>query len=871
MPKQTPPSSRPILPLYRRYGDYWGVVTCVAAIVAGVAWYAAECSHSTSPGNEADHRVDDRRTADRPLLVLSFSGPATNQLDVCRAETAARQVGVPLEMLHGGAGDSALHAVSRRLRQAEAASAGRSAADVDSLVLYLDPASAVALRGRDAVVSAFDASVQRGDAPWLFAASCNCLPWMLHPVGNRTVCGAQDAPTAADGAVAGRFLDAGAWVGELRYVRAALERVLRHEGPDDQAKLLSWRATSPTPARDRAAVDVRGDFAVSMGAAAYPERDPNGRGMRLVRQQGSLLQQCNAAADTVLRGGLVSYDHDNQASLPLRAFHVKTKSTPAILLFPAGSRPLVEGVISRPVADVASSPRCLALHGRHGDEPEGTATLRAAFHQAHQEVLASGTDLRRRAAALASLGWLLLAHSPPRGAFGGNAEANVGCSDPYECLSAAQTAAVSAAATDVQAHNGGQTQQCDEAVRLSSVLSPDVTGIMVTDSLVGRAGERGVSYGFAAPNVLWAAADLYAWPLRPSSACQGMECDAAFSERHVVFARIERPAVIIGRQPVTVTSDDDGCAFVVVPSQQRLMPLDSRDLGIATRALGGAGTGIPFIAAALSPLQMSCWNFAHWLLECLPRLIWLLPELEQDVESVLLVPEDPATGRRPTFVDDALDVLQIDRQRARTYASAKGLKLGRLATVDWRPTDDRVGLEVMAPRAALQLVRSTFAEESKPLQERHTVVFVSRNRNGTADKLGGRRSITNEETVISAVRGVLDRTERLVVFTGEDSSGSLAAAVELFSNARLVLGVHGAGLANAVFCAPGTPLVEIALQEPFYRAYMHLAAALELRYWAETTEAHLNSYASPVTVQRPWRIAALVRRALDESYSNDQS
>ena len=45
------------------------------------------------------------------------------------------------------------------------------------------------------------------------------------------------------------------------------------------------------------------------------------------------------------------------------------------------------------------------------------------------------------------------------------------------------------------------------------------------------------------------------------------------------------------------------------------------------------------------------------------------------------------------------------------------------------------------------------------------------------------------------------------------------------------MGVHGGAMANAVFCAPGAALVEVALAEPMYRHYMHLAAALGLRYW----------------------------------------
>ena len=45
------------------------------------------------------------------------------------------------------------------------------------------------------------------------------------------------------------------------------------------------------------------------------------------------------------------------------------------------------------------------------------------------------------------------------------------------------------------------------------------------------------------------------------------------------------------------------------------------------------------------------------------------------------------------------------------------------------------------------------------------------------------------------------------------------------------MGMHGAGLANAVFCPQGSHLVEIALPEPGTQCYAHLAAAMHLTYW----------------------------------------
>jgi Glycosyltransferase 61 len=53
------------------------------------------------------------------------------------------------------------------------------------------------------------------------------------------------------------------------------------------------------------------------------------------------------------------------------------------------------------------------------------------------------------------------------------------------------------------------------------------------------------------------------------------------------------------------------------------------------------------------------------------------------------------------------------------------------------------------------------------------------------------------------------------VCTVELEKMSFSDQVRLFSRAQLVIGIHGAGLANMVFCRPGTTLVEVDPEWPF--------------------------------------------------------
>ncbi len=56
-------------------------------------------------------------------------------------------------------------------------------------------------------------------------------------------------------------------------------------------------------------------------------------------------------------------------------------------------------------------------------------------------------------------------------------------------------------------------------------------------------------------------------------------------------------------------------------------------------------------------------------------------------------------------------------------------------------------------------------------------------------------------------------------------------AISLFQHARVVLGPHGAGLAHALFSAPGTLLVEFLFLADPPMMFWHAAAALGQEYW----------------------------------------
>jgi hypothetical protein len=235
---------------------------------------------------------------------------------------------------------------------------------------------------------------------------------------------------------------------------------------------------------------------------------------------------------------------------------------------------------------------------------------------------------------------------------------------------------------------------------------------------------------------------------------------------------------------------------------------------------------------------------------------------------------------------------------------------------DWRQLVRRPGQEFNTPPAALAAVQQATAgwvraqapagggsgagsgggssDDGGPL-----VLFVSR-----GDATPPRRHLSNDAEVLRAVEGaVRSKVRSAAAFaprhhasadpaapapTAKAPAGgaepphelpalrarafagravTLAQSARAFARARVVVGVHGAGLSNIVFCRPGARVLELALPEPQFRHFMHLAAALGLPYRAVL---HLppSSFHARAVHAPPLAVARAVRAALNELYGS---
>ena len=200
----------------------------------------------------------------------------------------------------------------------------------------------------------------------------------------------------------------------------------------------------------------------------------------------------------------------------------------------------------------------------------------------------------------------------------------------------------------------------------------------------------------------------------------------------------------------------------------------------------------PVIVTGQSPK-----NYYHWLIEDLPAV--LRAKTVQPQAGIVV------GGNQPTYVTASLAAAGLgqiattlrDLRRARIVLGGQNRDSG------WpHPGDVSVLRETFAPLAALG-------------GKNPTRIFVSRG--------NGRRSYLNESEVEASLQDIGLTVVRLEAMT-------FLEQVQLFASAEIVVGAHGAGLSNTVFCQPGTRVLELAPRNRAIQCFEIISQHCDLVY-----------------------------------------
>ncbi len=201
--------------------------------------------------------------------------------------------------------------------------------------------------------------------------------------------------------------------------------------------------------------------------------------------------------------------------------------------------------------------------------------------------------------------------------------------------------------------------------------------------------------------------------------------------------------------------------------------------------------------------SVKCQNYYHWMFDILPRFE-ILRRSGQSVDYYLV-------NLDTSFQRESLQLIGIPSEKIISPTAVCHIRADRLI-VPSLPGP----LFGQTPYAqACAFLRSEFLRNvKKSLPTR--LLYLSR-------RDAEERRVLNEEEVIETILAMGFEIKNL-------SEIPFIEQVELFSQATVILGPHGAGFSNAVFCCPGTSLIEFMPREWGVDCFKNLASRIPLDY-----------------------------------------
>jgi hypothetical protein len=229
------------------------------------------------------------------------------------------------------------------------------------------------------------------------------------------------------------------------------------------------------------------------------------------------------------------------------------------------------------------------------------------------------------------------------------------------------------------------------------------------------------------------------------------------------------------------------------------------------RRLMGWGNLIPQLLHTRRPTPLSDTRlvvagapapFFHWLFETLPNLLTAL-DLEDTVQILLPM-------RYPSFIRQALELRLGSNFDQRVILADNPVRVPNLLLLQ---TEVDAGF---VPPVAIELLRNAYLPNHAKLPVGHRDIYISR-------RYAPSRAIANETELEDTLR---ERGFEIVY--GEKLS--FAEQVQLFSQARTVVALHGAGLSNMIWAPEKLKIIEIFPNDYFNDCYARLALQLKFDY-----------------------------------------
>jgi capsular polysaccharide biosynthesis protein len=203
----------------------------------------------------------------------------------------------------------------------------------------------------------------------------------------------------------------------------------------------------------------------------------------------------------------------------------------------------------------------------------------------------------------------------------------------------------------------------------------------------------------------------------------------------------------------------------------------------------------------------SNYNYYHWLYDSLPRLKLCQPFFQNRATTKFLIPEN-----KLRFQKETLQYLGIHPDQQLSSKEFNHITPD-LAIVTSHPNSKNNSV----PKWITYFLRENFLHLASGTSSKVPFIYISRDDNTN------RRQLINEADLIEILEPYGFQTFTL-------SNLSFKEQVSLFANAKIIMGVHGAGFANLSFCKKGVSIFELFSQTYQPKMYASISKNLNLNY-----------------------------------------
>lgn len=215
--------------------------------------------------------------------------------------------------------------------------------------------------------------------------------------------------------------------------------------------------------------------------------------------------------------------------------------------------------------------------------------------------------------------------------------------------------------------------------------------------------------------------------------------------------------------------------------------------------------------------DINAHGYFHWLTEALPRLLSCEQLYRND--CIIIIPDKFYTS----FAKESMQLLGIDEKQIYILPANTILKVKSLWSMDHpaRPVGAGNYRPSLIQHLQLNIEKHLSLEkgELESIAKKYSKkIYISRNDTKY-------RHMINEEEIIS----IMQKNGFSIICASEMS---LREQIILFSQAEILISIHGAGLSNMIWMPKQSKIAEIRLQNDEHNnCYFSLASALDIAYY----------------------------------------